>query len=43
MLRNRLAEVLPEARLEILPPGGVLWGHRSWVRELVSTFLGETD
>lgn len=40
---RELAEVLPEARLEILPPGGVLWGHRSRVRELVSTFLGETD
>ena len=34
-----LAEVLPRAELEILPPGGVLWSHRARVRELVSGFL----
>ncbi len=34
-----LAERLPHARLEVLPPGGLLWAHRSHVRELVSSFL----
>jgi len=36
-----LAAELPNAELEILPPGGVLWGHRARVRELVSTFLAD--
>lgn len=34
-----LAACFPNARLEILPPGGVLWRHRSHVRSLVSEFL----
>ncbi len=34
-----LADKLPNATLEILPPGGLLWAHRSRVRELVSSFL----
>lgn len=36
---RRTAEVLPRARLEVLPPGGLLWSHRARVRELVATFL----
>ena len=38
-IARELAEALPHAELEILPPGGVLWSHRSRVRELVSSFL----
>ncbi len=34
-----VADKLPNATLEILPPGGLLWAHRSRVRELVSGFL----
>lgn len=34
-----LADRLSNAKLEILPPGGLLWAHRSRVRELVSGFL----
>lgn len=34
-----LADKLPNATLEILPPGGLLWAHRSRVRQLVSGFL----
>lgn len=36
---NDLAECFPNARLEILPPGGVLWRHRNRIRSLVSEFL----
>jgi pimeloyl-ACP methyl ester carboxylesterase len=32
----RLAGILPNARLEVLPPGGVLWRDRNRLRELVS-------
>lgn len=39
-IARELAEALPQAELEILPPGGVLWSHRSRVRELVADFLG---
>lgn len=38
---HELAEALPDATLEILPPGGVLWSHRARVRELVSAFLSD--
>lgn len=34
-----LAEVLPGAVLHVLPPGGIMWEHRSRVRELVGAFL----
>lgn len=36
-----LAETFPRARLEVLPPGGLLWAHRARVREVVSGFLNE--
>ncbi|MDO5629289.1 MAG: alpha/beta hydrolase [Mobilicoccus sp.] len=36
---RELADALPRAEVEILPPGGVLWGHRARVRELVAPFL----
>ena len=32
----RLAGILPNARLEVLAPGGVLWRDRNRLRELVS-------
>lgn len=34
-----LAEVLPSATLQVLPPGGIMWQHRSHVRDLVGEFL----
>jgi pimeloyl-ACP methyl ester carboxylesterase len=37
---EQLAELLPDARLEVLPPGGVLWHDRPRLRALVSEFLG---
>ncbi|MBM7783796.1 alpha/beta fold hydrolase [Tenggerimyces flavus] len=36
-----LAETFPKARLEVLPPGGLMWAHRAKVREVVSGFLNE--
>ncbi len=37
---ERLASLLPAARLVVLPPGGVLWRGRAVLRELVAGFLG---
>lgn len=34
-----IAAVVPGARLEIMPPGGLLWGHRATLRRLVTDFL----
>ncbi len=36
---EQLADLLPAARLEVLPPGGVLWRDRARLRELVAGFL----
>ncbi|QDO87638.1 alpha/beta hydrolase [Ornithinimicrobium ciconiae] len=36
---RELAEVLPGAILQVLPPGGIMWEHRSRVRDLVGAFL----
>lgn len=36
---RELAEVLPNAHLEVLPPGGILWTHRAQVRDLLKGFL----
>ncbi len=36
---REIAELVPGARLEVLPPGGILWTHRARVRELVRGFL----
>jgi pimeloyl-ACP methyl ester carboxylesterase len=36
---ERLAATLPDARLEVLPPGGVLWRDRPTLRDLVARFL----
>jgi pimeloyl-ACP methyl ester carboxylesterase len=38
---ERLATLLPHARLEVLPPGGVLWRDRGTLRALVSGFLSQ--
>jgi len=39
---ERLGHALPSARVEVLPPGGLLWTHRARVRALVSEFLAAT-
>jgi pimeloyl-ACP methyl ester carboxylesterase len=36
---ERLAKILPNARLEVLEPGGVLWRDRVRLRGLVAQFL----
>lgn len=36
---RELAEVLPAAILHVLPPGGIMWEHRTRVRDLVGQFL----
>jgi len=36
---EQLAGLLPDARLEVAPPGGILWSHRAWMRELIGGFL----
>lgn len=36
---RELAQVLPAATLRVLPPGGIMWQHRSEVRDLVGDFL----
>lgn len=38
-IARELAEVLPSATLQVLPPGGIMWQHRSHVRDLVGEFL----
>jgi pimeloyl-ACP methyl ester carboxylesterase len=38
---ERLSTLLPQARLEVLPPGGVLWRDRGALRALVSAFLSQ--
>ena len=35
---ERLAEVLPNARLEVLAPGGVLWQDRARLRDVKRTW-----
>lgn len=34
-----LAAILPDARLEVMAPGGLLWLHRPRLRELIGGFL----
>ena len=34
-----LAAILPDARLEVMAPGGLLWHHRPRLRELIGGFL----
>jgi pimeloyl-ACP methyl ester carboxylesterase len=36
---EQLAGLLPDARLEVLPPGGLMWRHRATVRRLIGLFL----
>lgn len=36
---QELAGLLPDARLEVLAPGGLLWRHREAMRELIGGFL----
>lgn len=37
---ERLVAAFQDGRLEILPPGGVLWAHRATLRRVVGDFLG---
>jgi pimeloyl-ACP methyl ester carboxylesterase len=36
---EQLADVLPDARLEVVAPGGILWRHRALMRDLIGGFL----
>jgi pimeloyl-ACP methyl ester carboxylesterase len=36
---EQLADLLPDARLEVMAPGGLLWRHRGVMRELIGGFL----
>jgi pimeloyl-ACP methyl ester carboxylesterase len=36
---EQLAASLPDARLEVLAPGGIMWHHRAVMRELLASFL----
>ena len=36
---EELAAVLPDAHLEVMTPGGIMWSHRAVMRELIGGFL----
>ena len=36
---EEIASLVPDATLEVLPAGGILWSHRSTVRHLIGDFL----
>jgi pimeloyl-ACP methyl ester carboxylesterase len=36
---EQLAAALPDAHLEVLPPGGIMWRHRAVMRALIGDFL----
>ena len=36
---EQLAASLPDARLEVMAPGGILWRHRAVMRDLIGGFL----
>lgn len=38
---RELADALPDAELEIFPPGGVVWTHRARLREVLTHFLNQ--
>jgi pimeloyl-ACP methyl ester carboxylesterase len=38
---EQLAAALPDAHLEVLPPGGILWRHRAVMRDLIGEFLAD--
>lgn len=38
---EELADLLPDARLELLPPGGIMWRHRKRVRDVIGGFLSD--
>lgn len=37
---REIGERVRDARVEVLPPGGILWSHRARVRALITEFLG---
>lgn len=36
---EQLAAILPDARLEVMAPGGLMWRHRAAMRDLIGGFL----
>ncbi len=36
---QEISRLAPDATLEVLPPGGIMWSHRSHVRKLIGEFL----
>ena len=38
---EQLAASLPNARLEVMVPGGIMWRHRALMRELIGGFLSQ--
>lgn len=40
---EQLAASLPDARLEVLSPGGIMWTHRAVIRDLVGGFLSADE
>lgn len=36
---EQIADLVPDAQLEVLPPGGIMWSHRSHVRRVIGEFL----
>ncbi len=38
---RQLARILPEAHVEVFPPGGLLWAHRVKLRAVIGEFLGD--
>jgi len=39
---EQLAAALPDAHLEVLAPGGLMWRHRAVMRDLIGGFLSST-
>lgn len=39
LVAGQLALALPNAHLEVMPPGGILWQHRDVMRDLIGGFL----
>lgn len=37
-----IASTLPDGRLTVLPPGGLVWAHRATLRRLIAEFLNST-
>lgn len=40
---EQLAATLPDARLEVMAPGGIIWSHRDAMRDLIGRFLSPSE